>query len=705
MACQFSTLLRSPAEIAGRLAQKGHALVERAGVIPSGRPPSDGVLRPALPFPLPDRAVIERVYASRPDERQELLDRADRIVDGRFDLLGFEGLDFGQPVNWHLEPVSKRESPLRHWSRIPFLEAEKVGDHKIIWELNRHHALVTLAQAWQLTGDPRLVAAFEELVPGWLDTNPPKLGINWASSLEVAFRIVSWTWALHLFGEAIRSELRLRMVTSLDLHGRHVERYLSTWYSPNTHLTGEALGLLYAGVAYPGLPHAARWRKKGWQVLTDQLERQVGRDGVYFEQSSWYQAYTVDFYLHALALARQCDLVLPLEFASKVTAAARVLRAIVRSDGSLPLFGDDDGGHLLPLGSFPPNQFADSLTHASVVLNDPALKPPAGPPASAVWLIGEAAWHRQEAGGGHHLTAGVQGFPQGGWYVLRTAEEGTGLRVVMRAGPRGSGTGAHSHADPLALEIETDGCPVISDPGTLSYIGGVRSTSRSTRAHATVTVADRDAIPQAGPFKWAKGLTSGPTTCESGPGWAVLHGSHTGWEGLYPGLVHDRIVLWLDVLGVLILDRLASLPEALSAELRFPLGPGVTLNAESRQTLRLDERGATRQTFLTSVDPEWEIQESWSSPIYGASVATKTLVHRGGWATWRNGVASCFTVDGPGSLARFEMTEKVGFRWGNPTRDLEAKVSWGSGSLRWQFDNEPAVNIPSDKRIVLRGMR
>ena len=41
------------------------------------------------------------------------------------------------------------------------------------------------------------------------------------------------------------------MLASIVAHAAHVERYLSLYYSPNTHLTGEALGLFYAGAVFP----------------------------------------------------------------------------------------------------------------------------------------------------------------------------------------------------------------------------------------------------------------------------------------------------------------------------------------------------------------------------------------------------------------------------------------------------------------------
>src|SRR5262249_58405567 len=93
-----------------------------------------------------------------------------------------------------------------------------------------------------------------------------------------------------------------RLLKSLIAHGRHIEMYLSYYFSPNTHLTGEALGLLYLGLALPEMNRAKRWRDLGLQILLDQAPKQVREDGVYFEQSSYYHRYTTAFYTHLCAL-------------------------------------------------------------------------------------------------------------------------------------------------------------------------------------------------------------------------------------------------------------------------------------------------------------------------------------------------------------------------------------------------------------------
>src|SRR5512132_391320 len=135
-------------------------------------------------------------------------------------------------------------------------------------------------RAYLFTGREKYAETFIEHVTSWMDENPPKQGINWASSLEVAYRLIAWLWALELFRNSPRltASVRLRMLKYLYAHATHVETYLSTYFSPNTHLTGEALGLWYAGLTLPEFRGADRWANLGWSILASQLDRQVHSD-------------------------------------------------------------------------------------------------------------------------------------------------------------------------------------------------------------------------------------------------------------------------------------------------------------------------------------------------------------------------------------------------------------------------------------------
>src|SRR5690606_15557532 len=265
-------------------------LLERGGFL-TGQP----IVEPARPVRMPNsprEAGFARDFNGRwPTEAAEIVATADRIMLGKFDLLGYTGIDWGVSPDWQLDPVSGKRAPMKHCSRVPYLDIQSVGDHKVTWELNRHQWMVTLAQAWCLTGNDVYALRTAELLDLWIENNPPKHGINWASSLELGFRSIAWCHTLKLLEEAAAPDdtLRCRMLESLHLQGEHIERYLSTWFSPNTHLTGEALALLYLGTALPSLPRAARWRELGWEILLNESKRQIRDDGVYFEQTTWYQ--------------------------------------------------------------------------------------------------------------------------------------------------------------------------------------------------------------------------------------------------------------------------------------------------------------------------------------------------------------------------------------------------------------------------------
>jgi len=208
-------------------------------------------------------STVDEFRLRWPNSVAEIIGHADRFTKGNFDLLGLRQLNFGDPIDWHLEPLAGKRGPLVHWSRLNFLDAELFGDKKITWELNRHQYFAVLGQAYWLTADERYAETFATQINSWLAQNPPKLGINWASNLEVAFRSISWTWALHFFrrSTALTQETFLSIAKFLYLNAIHLETYLSTYFSPNTHLTGEALGLYYLGTAFPEFDQAEDWRR------------------------------------------------------------------------------------------------------------------------------------------------------------------------------------------------------------------------------------------------------------------------------------------------------------------------------------------------------------------------------------------------------------------------------------------------------------
>lgn len=487
-----------------------------------------------------DRSGVPRAIGDRfPDAHRAAAARAEDLLRGRYDLLGYRGLSFetsAGEVDWHLDPVHQRRAPRGFWSRVPYLDPA-VGDHKIIWELNRHQHWLTLGRAAWLTGDDRYARRFTRELGSWLRANPPLAGINWSSMLELAFRSISWIWALHLFasfpddsGEPAFVDLLL----GLDRQLEHVAHHLSTYFSPNTHLLGEGLALYVAGRSLPELKAAARWDAVGRAILLREASAQVHPDGGHAELSTHYHRYALDFYLLALVLARRTSDPAADAFADAALRLATFCRRVADDRGRLPTIGDDDGGLLFPMCGRAPWDAADSLGVAAALLERSDLTV-GEPTEEAIWMLGAQAVSRPGAPRAGQPPSHL--FPDTGYAVLRSSD----AQAIVDVGRHGFMNGGHAHSDALALLLSVNGRPLLIDPGTSTYTMDAerRDRFRSTAMHNTAAIDGRAQSLPDGPFHWRTQACARVDFWRGGDAFDYIEASHDG----YLPVVHRRAVL------------------------------------------------------------------------------------------------------------------------------------------------------------------
>ncbi len=569
--------------------------------------------------------TVETLKRRWPGAAGALVERADRVGAGRFDLLGLRGLSFGSPVDWHLEPLSGKRSPLVHWSHIGELDPGGTGDKKIVWELNRHQHFVTLGRAYWVTGDERYAETFATHVTSWMEQNPPKLGLNWLSSLEVAFRAISWVWALHFFRDSARltPDLFLRLLKHLYLHARHLETYLSTYSSPNTHLTGEALGLYYLGLQLPEFRAARRWRAAAEAILLGELRRHVRADGVYFEQSSYYHRYTTDFYTHLYVLARANGAEPGGALAAKLQLLLDHLMHITRPDGTTPLFGDDDGGKLLKFEERRPNDFRAALANGAALFARPDYKYVAGGAAEeTLWLLGPAGLAAFDAVEAREPAGLSRAFTDGGYYVMRDGWGAGANYLLLDCGPHGTMNCGHAHADALAFDLAAHGRTLLVDPGTYVYTASreLRDYFRATGSHNTLTVDGESSSVPAGPFTWRHVARAAARDWIAHARFDYFAGEHDGYLRLPEPARHERSVLFLKGDYWVVRDRVET-DGAHRYALHFHFAPGaapaVERAADGPPAVR--ERGSgpglSLFTFGTG-GGAWREEAGWVSSCY-----------------------------------------------------------------------------------------
>jgi Heparinase II/III-like protein/Heparinase II/III N-terminus len=575
--------------------------------------------RPARFFfaPASIEPILGLLRQRLPRQVEEIVRQADRICRHQFDLLGYEGLDYGDPIQWHFDRVHGKQAPKKVSYKIPYLDFDEVGDSKVTWELNRLQHLVTLAKAYRLTNDRGYADEIFKQWRYWHAENPYPIGINWASSLEVAFRSLSWIWTYQLLEgtSALPQEFRKEWLRAQALNGRYIERYLSTYFSPNTHLLGEAVALLFLGIMCPELPRAQRWKSRGWEIVLQEARRQVRPDGFHFEQSTYYHVYAIDFFLHAAVLARLNDLAVPSEFEKRLEKMLSALLLLGRA-GAPPRLGDDDGGRVFDSRRNRSEHLRDPLATGAVLFHRGDFKAVAEELCEeTIWLLGEqgvAEWdqlQRQPPG------MDSAGLVSAGLYVL--AGSSPPSQLVVDAGPQGGQGAGHGHADALSICLQSQGHSLLIDPGTLEYAGesSERDLFRATAMHNTLRVDGLSQSEPAGPFAWKQLTNAKAERWIAGNSFDLFVGSHDGYSGLASPVHHRRWIFSLKS-GLYLVRDLAQGEGEHRVDIAWHLGPEMRLRAEHV----FEVKGSSGGLAVLSVEGHgWseEVRRDGCSPVYG----------------------------------------------------------------------------------------
>jgi hypothetical protein len=445
------------------------------------------------------------------------------------------------------------------------------------------------------------------------------------------------------------------------VHARHIETYLSTYFSPNTHLTGEALGLYYIGSMLPDISESGRWRDKGRRILLEELRRQVRSDGVYFEQSTYYHRYTVDFYLHFLVLSEALGEPVRPKVQEKLRALLNFMLYVMRPDGTTPFVGDDDGGQLVCLDSRPFNDFRSTLASGAGLLDCGEYKFAAGAvaaPEATFWLLGPKGAKRYDALAGQRPTRTSSSFSEGGFYAMRDSWASDANYMLLDCGPIGSLNGGHGHADTLSFELVAGGKAVIVDSGTYTYAASLelRNFFRGSLAHNAPLIDLQPSSVPGSAFAWQRAARSRVNSWMSFKRLDFFEGSHEGYANLMSPASISRSVLFLKKDYWVIRDRIEAEGQHTHQTL-FHFAATVECRVLSSNTSQVSAKVSSfgcddvvhsgrpvLEMFSSKRDGCWRVERGLISGVYGERSSADVCVREGEGT----GVQDLFVIAAPG---------------------------------------------------------
>ncbi|SFL84418.1 heparinase II/III family protein [Rugamonas rubra] len=481
---------------------------------------------------------------------------ADAILAGRWNVFALRGAQLGFPPRWNCDPKTGTHAPMGLGKQIDYRSERVVGDIKYLWEPSRHLELVTLAQAWRVSGEQRYADGARALLQSWFEQCPYPQGVHWTSSLELAVRLLNWACAWELLGGASSplfagaegQRFQRQWLDSVYQHCHFIQGYFSRHSSANNHLFGEYMGLFVASLVWPCWPASARWQALARRGLEVEALKQNTADGVNREQAVYYQHEVMDMMLLCQLFGQVHGAGFSAAYLERLERLADFIAALLDAGGNMPMIGDADDAQMVRLahdGAWSP--YRSLLASCAVLFGRADFKRKAGAyDDKSRWLLGAAGLLGWDSLAAPAEERPVQAFPEGGYYLLGngfgTPAE---VRLVADCAPLGYlSIAAHGHADALAFTLSLGGEEFLIDPGTYAYHTqkAWRDYFRSTAAHNTVCVDGQDQSEIGGNFMWLRKANASLLAHQPSGPVQLFDGQHDGYCRLSDPLTHRRQV-------------------------------------------------------------------------------------------------------------------------------------------------------------------
>lgn len=445
-----------------------------------------------------------------------------------------------QPIDWQLDFKSGYRWEGRTWYRDIRFGQQRGADVKVPWELSRMQHLPQLALEYGRTRSGETLLEFRNQVIDWLATNPPRYGVNWNSTMDVAIRSANMVLANDLFlayAAEFDQEFQSVFQRSVREHAVHILENLE-WSETlrANHYLANIAGLAFCSVYLPRSEETDSWLAFADAELTVAVGEQFYEDGSSFEASTSYHRLSSEMIVYAAAiLAREPDR-LPARGVKSFTdrtehirKMAAFSRLVTKPNGNVWQVGDNDSGRFFKVapafsGDGEDDFWENHLDHSHLEQSVGTLlgdEPLAGDADSVVIasLRGSSAGHPSNPRPNPFADVTINAQesstrPPPASQRVRSIDipelvpadirsvasvsfgvfvfESPGFYLGIRCGSVGqNGIGGHAHNDQLAIELNVNGEDWIADPGTYLYtpLPEMRNAYRDADAHSSPRAA------------------------------------------------------------------------------------------------------------------------------------------------------------------------------------------------------------------------
>jgi len=557
-----------------------------------------------------------------------------------------------EPIDWHIDFKSGYR-----WDNKLLYKKIKYGDYqgadvKVPWELSRCYHFVTLGQAYFLTGDEKYTREFIYQTIDWIENNPPKFGVNWVCTMDVAIRVANWILGFSYFKESnlINDRFSDEFINSLYTHGKHIIANLEYGTLTSNHYISDIAGLSYLGILFKDFKKAGNWLGLAINELKNEMKKQVYQDGVDFEASTCYHRLVLElFFFPTLFIIKKSPYfkgdnfaeigkeIFGKDYIEKLYKMFEFVLYSLKPNGKMPQLGDNDNGRL---HVFCESEILDMrylLCLGAVFFKESRFNVKEfGFSEEVLWVFGKEGydiWNDLESIDVNNI--GSRSFPNAGWYILRKDKN----YMIISCGPNGqNGNGGHCHNDKLSFEFSIGGKDIIVDPGTYVYtpIPYLRNKFRSTLFHNTVAVDDfeQNRFNNKSVFFLENDAKCKINRWKTTESYDFLDAEHYGYKRFKNPVIHRRQIFYdKNEFRWIIRDLLTGKGEH-KIDWCFHISKNINFNVDKNSmAIVIDDNTKKGENIYLKIIPldidgvKFLKYDSWISYVYGSKLNSKMLVY------------------------------------------------------------------------------
>ena len=304
--------------------------------------------------------VIARYYLPTPTITVEMIEQGRQVpTDAVLDEL--RTYRFFDDEN-RLFTVSEAEKILRgeftypgepHYPiHLPF-DAQDIDDGSPNWRLFHARLIIPriLLAAYRETGREEFFTMARDVILGWASYERRALvprGDLWFDH-AIAERVLALAefWSVYRHHPSFDVDIA-KALFRFVARSRYFLSAPGFYYRLSNHGVMQNLGLWHISLAFPTLPEASPYPQLAFERFEKQMDFYLDAQGFVLEHSAGYHKTGVQFLSLAFRYMTLLKIEIPREWQQKFEKAKEVYARLRRPDGSLPMFGDTEGGAHLP---------------------------------------------------------------------------------------------------------------------------------------------------------------------------------------------------------------------------------------------------------------------------------------------------------------------------------------------------------------------